>query len=81
MEFNYDQAEQIDRMRERLEREAEQDEIAKSKFSDEQIDKLQDYYYTHIADYDAEDPDRETDAFMNWFEGENYHDLLAILNK
>lgn len=67
--------------RERMEKEAEQDEIKKSNFSDTEMNILQEYYSDNIADYDEEDPDRETDAFMNWFEGEAYDDLLAILNK
>jgi hypothetical protein len=81
MEFNYDQAEQMDNMRERLEAEQEKDELAKSKFTDIEMDMLQDYYSTYIADFDEEDPDREIDAFMNWFEYEAYHELLEIINK
>ena len=81
MEFNYDQVEQMDNMRERLEAEVEKDERLKSMLSDESMNELQDYYNEKIADFDEEDPDRATEAFMNWFEGEAYHDLLAILNK
>lgn len=76
-----EQADNYEFHRERMEKEREADEIAKSNFSDEQMDKLQDYYNEKVADYDEEDPDRATDAFMNWFEGESYPDLLTILNK
>ena len=81
LNFGYDQAEQMDRQRGQMEKEREEDETKKSNFSDEQMEKLQDYYNEKVADFDEEDPDRATDAFMNWFKGENYHDLLAILNK
>lgn len=76
-----EQADNYEFHRERFEKEAEQDEISKSNFSDEEMNKLQKYFEYNIEDYMVDDPDIEIDKFMDWFEGENYQDLLKILNK
>jgi hypothetical protein len=80
LNFGYDQAEQMDNMRERLEAEAEKEEELKESLTDDSMDKLQKYYEEN-CDCMVDDPDVMEGRFMRWFEDETYHDLLAILNK
>jgi hypothetical protein len=67
--------------RERMEAEQKADELAKSNFSDIEMDRLQCYFEDNIEDYMEDDPDIEEAKFIEWFDDQPYHELLEIINK
>jgi len=75
-----EQADNYEFHREKLEKEQEEDETNKENLSDESMNKLQNYYEEN-CDCMVDDPDVMEGRFMRWFEDENYHDLLKIINK